>query len=408
MIRIFMLMGLLTLVAGVAPARPVEPSTPATKDLIVDGSVVHDMGNLHLNITNFGLIGSQYSAGMSWSQAPSAEWPAGSGTNHLWAAGLWVGAVKNGEPLVSTGQYQSEIMAAEGPAEVIYPLAWDLPGAMRYPFENSDDDGDGQEDEDPFNGRDDDQDGQVDEDDGGAGDQMFRAEMYDNTPLAQEYYPDHQPLDLSIVQRSLQWAAPEVDDMVGFEFAITNIGEALLEQVHVGLFSDFDIDDSHGGAIEAADDLVGFETATVEAYPGQWVDVSIGHAHEGVGATDSGWIGWALLGHPIDPAGEVAPVSVSVRSFQRYSGQAPYQQGGDPVNDDQRYETMADGGIDSDAVAPDDYRHLVSCGPFASPGAGRDPDRGLCPGDRCRSPGHAPAGGAGPPGLRGAVLRSRW
>lgn len=371
--RYRILIPLLIMVATGAQALPAAsaPADQATKDFVIDGSMTHDVGELHLNITNFGLIGSHYSVQSSYSHAPSAMWPQGSGINHLWGAGLWVGAIKQGQALVSTGEYTHEIMAREGEAETIYTLAWNQPGAIRYPFPDPDDDGDGQEDEDPFNGRDDDQDGTVDEDGGGASDQEFRAEVHDDTPLAGEIFPDHQPLNLSIVQRSLQWVAPEVDDLVGFEFAITNTGETALEQLHVGMFSDFDIDDPVGQIGEAADDLVGFETATVEAYPGQWTDVSVAHAHEGVGATESGWIGWVLLGHPTDPEGQSAPSAVAVRSFQRYSGQAPYHQGGDPTNDFQRYETMAEGGIDNDAYAPDDYRVLTSCGPFA----------GLAPGE---------------------------
>jgi len=358
------------LLASVALAAPAHTEAQ-NKDFVIDGSRVHDVGELHLNVTNFGLIGSRYSLPSSFSDAPSAMWPAYSGINHLWSAGLWVGAVKNGEHLVSTGQYEAEILAREGEAETIYLLSWDQPGASRFPFEGADDDGDGLEDEDPLNGLDDDLDGAVDEDAAGAGDQEFRAETYDDTDLAQQSYPDHTPLELKVVQRSLQWAHPEVADFVGFEFDLINIGDTNLEQLHVGMFSDFDIDDPQGGPGEAADDMVGFDAATVEAYPGQWVDVQVAHAHEGYGATVSGWMGWALLGHPVDPAGLSAPEAVQVRSFQRYSGQAPYHQGGDPVNDGQRYESLAADDIDADSIAPEDYRLLTSCGPFASlaPGA---------------------------------------
>ncbi len=357
-------------VALAAPPDNADRPSP-DKDFVVDGSRVHDVGRLHLNVTNFGLIGSQYSSATSYSHAPSGLWPAEDGTNHLWAAGLWVGAEMLGERRVSTGQFFTEIMAAEGAAETIYALDWAAPGAARYPFPDADDDADGVEDEDPFNGHDDDGDGAVDEDGAGAGDQEFRAEMYDDTPLAQELFPDHAPLWVQVIQRSFQWSAVEVADFVGFEFTIVNTGVVTLENLYLGLFSDFDVDDPPGGGAEAMDDLVGFDTATVEAYPGQWVDVQVAHAHEGAGATVSGWMGWVVLGHQVDPDGLVAPQSVGVRSFQRFAGQVPFDQGGDPVNDSQRYEAMAAAEYDSDALTVNDYRTLVSSGPFV----------GLAPGE---------------------------
>ena len=55
---------------------------------IVDGSFVMNAGELQVNITNFGLIGSMPQTNTSWSDAPSAQWPAGSGVEYLWGAGL--------------------------------------------------------------------------------------------------------------------------------------------------------------------------------------------------------------------------------------------------------------------------------------------------------------------------------
>ncbi len=48
---------------------------------VLDGSYVLNMGQFHVNITNHGLIGSQYSSTFPWSVASSGEWPGGSGHN---------------------------------------------------------------------------------------------------------------------------------------------------------------------------------------------------------------------------------------------------------------------------------------------------------------------------------------
>ena len=140
---------------------------------ILDGSYVVNVGELRVNITNHGLIGSQYSADLPYSHAASGEWPGGSGDEYLWGAGLWIGGRLGGDLLVTTGQFQRELRPSNKLADTIYearrgvvvrPSLNDFPTGMRLPSANADDDHDGSYDEDYLNGHDDDGDGQVDED----------------------------------------------------------------------------------------------------------------------------------------------------------------------------------------------------------------------------------------------------
>jgi hypothetical protein len=111
---------------GAEAAEPGSGSAPAgDRDRpdgihVVDGSYVMNVGNLHMNITNHGLIGSRYTQPTTFSEAPSGQWPGGSGVEYLWAAGLWVGGVLGSEQLVSTGQYAREIRPQFGPENTIY------------------------------------------------------------------------------------------------------------------------------------------------------------------------------------------------------------------------------------------------------------------------------------------------
>ena len=43
---------------------------------VTDGSYVMNVGELQINITNHGLLGSQYTVLSSWADAPSGQWPA--------------------------------------------------------------------------------------------------------------------------------------------------------------------------------------------------------------------------------------------------------------------------------------------------------------------------------------------
>lgn len=351
---------LATFAHAAAPGPVTSP--PADKEFILDGSVVHDVGRLLLNITNWGLLGSRYSVPSSYSDAPSGRWPGADGVNHLWSAGPWIGAVSSGQHRVTTGQWETELRATEAPIDTIYRLAWDAPDARRYPLPPFDDDADGREDEDPFNGRDDDGDGAIDEDAAGVGDQHFRCELDDLH--SQDIYPNHVPLGISVVQQTYQWHHDSIADIVGLDLTIRNVGDQLLEAVYVGMFSDFDIDDPEGGAVEGDDDRAG-------SFQGDWVNelgamvpVSVGYMYEGIGAGVSGYMGWVVVDHPVDPTGTDAPVAVGMRSCQIFNSVATYP-AGDPANDLERYDALSETMSDPAPNRRADYNLLISTGPFA-------------------------------------------
>ncbi|MCB1182286.1 hypothetical protein KDM41_02560, partial [bacterium] len=208
--------------ASVAAAAMSPASSPTSgKALVLDGHVVHDVGDLWSHQSNWGLIGSMPTAGGSYSDAPSAMWPARSGVEYLWAAGLWVGARDGaGVPHVSTAGYFSEFRPTAAAGDTIHQTFQGAPGGNRYPFADPDDDGDGREDEDPLNGLDDDGDGLVDEDFAAVGDQHF-ASRYGDVHDSLHLLPDHVPLGLTIRQQSFQWAALANGRVIGFEFTIT-------------------------------------------------------------------------------------------------------------------------------------------------------------------------------------------
>lgn len=358
---------------------------------VADGSYVMNVGELQINITNWGLIGSHYSNATTYSDAPSAQWPAGSGNEYLWGAGLWVGGVLLGERLCSTGQYETELRAQDNPEDTIYEaIAGSLvrpPGnadasGRRAPEPDPNDDEDTDEfgepriDEEVLNGYDDDEDGLIDEDFGQIGNQMMVTTLYDNTRLASEFFPDHTPMNLRVVQETFQWEGDQVDDFVGFQYTITNVGVSDVNSIYVGFFADADIG-PRGGASTARDDMAGSFSGAVRASDGSWVPVEVGFMWDAAEeARLDGYFGIAFLGHDTDPEGIRAPESVGLRTFQRFSGQAPFDQGGDPVNDSQRYELLsAEPEERDDDVLPgreDDFRFMISAGPFEVLEAGAD------------------------------------
>lgn len=357
---------------------------------ILDGSYVMNVGEVQINITNWGLIGSSYSLARPWSDAPSCQWPAGSGNEYLWAAGLWVGGVVLGERLCSTGGFSSEIYPQPDDIEatiyeaigtkLLRPAGNPDASGRREPQPAPDDDGDGQVDEETLNGYDDDEDGLIDEDFGQIGNQMFVLTNYDNTRLAMENFPDHTPMNLEITQTSFQWENDQVDDFVGFDYKITNVGVTDIERVYIGFFADSDIGPRGAGGT-AEDDMAGSWPAQhgspglVRASDGSFVPIQVGYMYDAAeqGRLD-GYFGIVFLGHDVDPAGVRAPRNVGMRTFQSFSGNASFEQGGDPTNDDERYQLLSapidEWDNDTQPGKQADFRFLVSAGPFEimSPG----------------------------------------
>ncbi len=353
---------------------------------VTDGSFVMNVGEVQINITNFGLIGSSYSNPSPWSDAPSCQWPAGSGNEYLYSSGLWVGGVVLGERLCSTGgnpginefaplnDLNATIYEAIG-TKVTRPAGFAEARGQREPQPEPDDDDDGLVDEEILNGKDDDGDGRIDEDFGQIGNQMFVLTNYDNTRLSIENFPDHTPMNLEVIQTSFQWENDQVDDFVGFDYTINNIGVTDVKDVYIGFFSDSDIGPRGLGGT-AQDDMAGSwprnhgSPGMVRASDGGFVPIQVGYMYDA--AEDNrleGYFGIVFLGHDVDPSGILAPTSVGMRTFQSFSGRASFEQGGDPNNDGQRYQLLSaevDDWDDNTARGrQDDFRFLVSAGPFS-------------------------------------------
>ncbi len=349
---------------------------------VLDGSYVLNMGALHINITNHGLIGSQYTLQMPYSGAPSGQWPGGSGNEYLWGAGLWIGGSINGQLSVTTGQPERELRPDRDIRSTIYearqgrivrPESRILRTGRRLPDIHADDDGDGKMDEDFLNGRDDDGDGKIDEDFGQIGSQMFTCTMHDNLLLVRELYPSHFPLGVSVLQRAATFEQEDYQDIVILDFEISNSGYNTVKDVYLGMYVDCDIQ-ARGGGVSNPDDLAGFFRGAVRSEDGTFHRLEVGWmADAAVDNPLPGVFGTILLGHDTDPLKYYAPSSVGVNSFQIFASNAMSTQGGEPLTDSERYDLMTRNQIDRDR-RPDelgDLKFMFASGPFGSLPPGR-------------------------------------
>lgn len=335
--------------------------------MVLDGTGLHIVGNLQLYVCNWGAFGSYPGTTFPTGEFPSAQWPANSGVEHLYTAGLWVGAKKNGIPVVSIA---GEFRPTNDPIDIIYEGYEGIPGGDRLPA-NADDDRDGLVDEDWLNGYDDDHDGKIDEDFSARGRQMLSCWFTDDQPHAIQLYPEHTPLHLLVRQESYQWDDVQYYDFVAVEYTIKNYGFDIIEDLYIGFYADGDIG-PRGRGNYWEDDLTGLWEGVVCAKRGgreEPINISIAYFYDndGDGGRAYGYFGVLFLGHDTDPLGKNAPRAVGITSYQNFSARLPFDQGGDPTNDYERYALMSRSGRDSkdeNAEVPRDYRMLMSVGPF--------------------------------------------
>ena len=337
------------------------------RSLVLDGSRIHFAGALQMNVTNFGFFGSLPKSAYEMAEAPSAQWPAGSGIEYLYAAGLWVGAEADGVPSVSTGYPQMEFYPSNDPIDVIYRSFEGAPGGNRFPG-NPDDDGDGEIDEDWLNGRDDDGDGKIDEDFAAIGKLMYSCQYRDDEVVAQQVYPEHNPLGLHVRQESYQWSEEAFNDFIAASYVVTNESFRFLNNAYVGVYADLDAGHRDLGPY-FKDDLVGSWEGVRCAKTGgielpQRIRVVYVHDNDGDGGRTTGYFGILFHGRRGNGPGYYANWGGGLRSIKYFAGLLPYERGGEPVNDFQRYASMSSGIRDPNPDVAKDYKVLMSAGPF--------------------------------------------
>lgn len=94
------------------PSIAQENQYNLNKILDDDNSKFTNVGNIALTLTNFGMYGNGFSL---WPNQPSCEYPIGSGIEHLFGGGLWVGGIirgGNNEPFVTTASIDASSLSA--------------------------------------------------------------------------------------------------------------------------------------------------------------------------------------------------------------------------------------------------------------------------------------------------------
>jgi hypothetical protein len=349
------------------------------KTIVLDGSSILSAGNIQMNVTNFGFLGSLPASNYTMADVPSAQFPAGSGVEYLYAGGIWVGASMDYIESVSTGYPETEFYPGSGPEDIIYRSYDGAPHGTHYPGV-ANDDGDGKVDEDPLNGVDDDGDGLIDEDYAAFGKLMYACRYRDDMDLSKRAWPDHTPMHLEIQQETYQWSDEEHKDFVAVHYGVSNKGARYLTNMYVGLYADLDAG-PRDRPNYFKDDRIGIWSG-VRCAPHNGTEVpervSVVYVYDGDGddGQTTGYFGIMFLGgtsriiysQGLTATGKIFNyadrVSPSVRGIRIFAGLLPYMYGGEPVNDQERYGAMSKMGNDAIPENINDYKVLMSVGPF--------------------------------------------
>ncbi len=186
-----------------------------------DNSKYTNVGNIGLTITNFGTYGHGFSL---WPDQPSCEYPRGSGIEHIFDGGLWIGAFTSNDslgsgklgPFVTTGAVDAasvtsrgggfEFTNAVGEKVVERSSLYDSPKYQPSAISHQD----------------------------------FVMSYTDSNKVLSNGEPiiDHNPLGVVVNHESYAWNFPFADYFVIMNYTIKNTSNKYLDSIYVGLWTD--------------------------------------------------------------------------------------------------------------------------------------------------------------------------
>ncbi len=242
-----------------------------------DESKYTNVGNLGLTISNFGIYGNGLKLITQPNHPPSCEYPAGSGIEHIFAGGLWIGGFKKDAinsnskvgPFVTTGAVDASSLVRGGGFEFtnnkdsrllekssLVDSRFYNPAAISH--------------------------------------QDFIADFTDTNyynPNDGTILVDHNPLGVSVHQESYAWNFPFADFFVILNYTIKNVSNKYLDSVYVGLWTD---------AVVRNTKITTATNTAFYSHGGDGYDDSLKIAYEydadgDIGYTDS-YVGFLFLG----------------------------------------------------------------------------------------------------------------
>lgn len=206
-----------------APLIPQQNSF--LKTTVDDNSKSTNVGNIGLTVSNFGIYGNGLSNLTAANRQPSCEYPLGSGIEHIFVGGLWIGGFQKENataknlvgPLVSTAAVDASSLSSGRNAGFEYTNSFESKVVERSTsldsrFYNPD----------------------------AISHQDFVMDFTDSnkTYANGEEIADHTPLGVVVHEETYAWNFPFADFFVIMNYTIKNVTNKYLDSVYVGLWTD--------------------------------------------------------------------------------------------------------------------------------------------------------------------------
>lgn len=316
----------------------------------------HDVGQLYLPITNYGIHGHEVGTG-----GAGGIWPKGSGQAYIFGAGIWIGAIKGGKKLVSVGYNPNS-----GQSELVPGFELDLTG--NYTFDNeavrvlmSTDYPTRFLEENmpewPFGYYHPDPDGNPETNDADtvhtwaeAGEEYKPVTVsvqdsyawFSDADQTYKFDASADILGVHILQHGYAWNYFFNQDFAFLSYDIINTSDGPLQDMYLAVTVDPDIGD-------AADDMVGFDESRNLAF------VYDNDGKEAGWSSPPGHVGYVFLESPVDPnTGE----QLGLTAFRIFTIDV------DPGTDVERYDVISANGTFDVDTSPADKRFSMPTGPF--------------------------------------------
>ena len=183
--------------------------------ILTDDNKYTNVGNIGITVTNFGTYGHGF---VFWPEQPSCEYPLGSGIEHLFDGGLYVGGFIRGVggPFVTTGAVDAASVSARGGGFEFTNSAGSLVKERSSLFDSR-----------FFSPS-------------AISHQDFLMDFSDTSTFFLNGEPiiDHDPLGIAVHQETYAWNFPFANFFVIFNYWIKNVTNRNIDSVFVGLWTD--------------------------------------------------------------------------------------------------------------------------------------------------------------------------
>lgn len=180
-----------------------------------DNSKYTNIGNIGITVTNFGTYGHGF---VLWPEQPSCQYPIGSGIEHLFDGGLYVGGFIRGVggPFVTTGAVDAASVSARGGGFEFTNIAGSRVKERSSLFDSR------------FFSP------------GAISHQDFLMDYSDTSRVFLNGEPiiDHNPLGIAVHQETYAWNFPFANFFVIFNYWIKNVSNRNIDSVYVGMWTD--------------------------------------------------------------------------------------------------------------------------------------------------------------------------